>query len=210
MKESQLQTYAHPDLGDLRITLIDNEPWFLAGQACRCLGIKDSSTAVAQLEERMRAAEIPDKVSNRISICYEGQRRQVQIVNEQGLYELAFGSRKQKAIKFRAWVTGEVLPSLRKHGEYRMGEKLIRRTMTDSIKEKIVDKTENSNEKKFAYSNYTRLINKVLGLPNKNNKDDFSPETLERLAHMENLVQILIDEGKGYDEIKDFISRVVA
>jgi hypothetical protein len=39
-------------------------------------------------------------------------------VSEQGLYELIFSSRKEEAIRFRAWVAGELLPSIRKTGKY--------------------------------------------------------------------------------------------
>ena len=39
-------------------------------------------------------------------------------VTESGLYALIFKSRKAEAIRFRRWVTGEVLPALRKHGFY--------------------------------------------------------------------------------------------
>lgn len=39
-------------------------------------------------------------------------------VNESGFYCLAFQSRKPQARAFRKWVTGEVLPSLRKYGYY--------------------------------------------------------------------------------------------
>ncbi len=45
------------------------------------------------------------------------------IVNESGLYNLIFQSRKPEAKKFRKWVTGEVLPSIRKTGRYDVSQK---------------------------------------------------------------------------------------
>ena len=39
-------------------------------------------------------------------------------MNESGLYALIFGSRKEKAQRFKRWVTSEVLPSIRKTGAY--------------------------------------------------------------------------------------------
>jgi len=42
----------------------------------------------------------------------------VAIVSESGLYHLILTSRKPQAKAFRRWVTGTVLPSLRKTGEY--------------------------------------------------------------------------------------------
>jgi hypothetical protein len=42
------------------------------------------------------------------------------IVNESGLYSLILGSRKPEAKQFKKWVTSEVLPSIRKTGQYRV------------------------------------------------------------------------------------------
>ena len=40
------------------------------------------------------------------------------VVSESGLYALVFTSRKPEAKAFRRWVTGEVLPAIRKTGRY--------------------------------------------------------------------------------------------
>ena len=48
-------------------------------------------------------------------------------VNESGLYSLIFGSKLESAKQFKKWVTGEVLPSIRKHGAY------MTQTTIDSI-----------------------------------------------------------------------------
>ena len=97
--------------------------------------------------------------------------------------------------------------SLRKHGEYRMQGKLIRKNLTDTIKAEICDKTENQNIKKFAYSNYSKLINKSLGLPPKVDRNTLGDETLEKIAKKENLVQALIAENKSYEEIKAILLK---
>jgi hypothetical protein len=44
--------------------------------------------------------------------------RGVNIINESGLYNLIFRSRKPEARAFRKWVTAEVLPAIRKTGSY--------------------------------------------------------------------------------------------
>ena len=41
-------------------------------------------------------------------------------INESGLYNLIFRSNKPEAHTFRKWVTGEVLPALRKSGSYQV------------------------------------------------------------------------------------------
>ena len=201
MKDSDLITFTNETIGELRGFMKDGEPWFLAGQVCRCLGIKDASSAVKQVEDRLKIAEVEGTISNRIPFVTEGGVQRVIAINEQCLYELVFASRKQKAIKFRAWVTGDVLPALRKTGEYRMQGKLIRRSLTDEIKES----GENERMHGHAYSTYTRLVYKSLGVPSSVNRDSLNAETLEKLATRENLVQALIREGRTYNEIKNVI-----
>ena len=41
-------------------------------------------------------------------------------INESGLYNLIFQSRKPEARSFRKWVTNEVLPAIRRTGQYRV------------------------------------------------------------------------------------------
>ena len=49
-----------------------------------------------------------------------GGKQSMTAVNESGLYDLIFQSRKPEAKVFRKWVNGEVLPSIRKTGRYEM------------------------------------------------------------------------------------------
>ena len=134
---SQVQLFSHPDLGEIKATIKNGEPWFLAGDVCRVLGIKDSAKAVRDIEQKYKSAGISHTISSRMTIQTSAGKREAVIINEQILYELIFNSRKQKAVLFRAWVTGEVLPSIRKHGFYRNEGKMIRRVETDAIKEFI-------------------------------------------------------------------------
>jgi prophage antirepressor-like protein len=49
-----------------------------------------------------------------------GGRQEIMTINESGLFALIFKSRKPDALRFRKWVTGEVLPTLRRNGSYFM------------------------------------------------------------------------------------------
>ena len=44
------------------------------------------------------------------------------IISKSGLYSLILTSRKPEAKAFKRWVTGTVLPSIRKHGGYVAGQ----------------------------------------------------------------------------------------
>ncbi len=209
MKSDQLLTFNNKEIGEIRGFIKDGELWFLAGQVCRTLGIKDTGNAIKQVTERLKIAEYSGSFSKRV--MHEdaiGRKQLTYIIPEHYLYELIFGSRKKKAIKFRTWVTSEVLPSLRAHGEYRMSGKLITNNLHDGIQDKLVPYIESPNGKKFIYSNFHKLINKSLGLPPKNNKDELSDEMLEKIAYRENLVNALINEGKEYNNIKDILNTL--
>ncbi len=215
MNANDLITFENPTLGTLRGFIDEKgEPWFLAAQVCRCLGIKNTAKAVSDLKQRMIVVD--DWYKNRgITSSYSPKARnitfyegkthtQMTVIPEQWLYELIFASRKQTAIVFRAWVTGEVLPELRKRGSYRMEGKLIRHSLTDTIKES----GENERMHGHAYSNYSILINKSLGLPNKNDRNSFTSEELVQIAKREDLVRCMVAEGKSYQEVKEFLETL--
>ena len=87
----------------------DGETWFVAKDVCAALGIGDASKAVERLA--------PDEVRTN-SIRTTAGDRDFLVVCQSGLYALIFTSRKPDAETFRRWVTGEVLPAIRKHGRY--------------------------------------------------------------------------------------------
>ena len=205
MDSKQIITFSNPMIGELRGFLDEKtqEPWFFAGKVCDCLKIKNSNDALKGIEERH--LKYGDKIKG-VGISYtfiktlKGTQK-VNIISERILYELIFRSNTQKAFEFQNWVWGEVLPALRKHGEYRMEGKLIRRSFTDTVK----DSKENERMHGHAYSNYTVLINKSLGLGNKVDRNTLSDEMLEKIAKKEDLVRCMIADGKQYGEIKAFL-----
>lgn len=92
----------------------NGDPWFVAKDVCRVLGIANSNDAVSRLDEDEKAGVgITDLSSNGVE-----QKRSFAIVSESGLYALVFRSNKPEAKAFRKWVTSEVLPSIRKTGRY--------------------------------------------------------------------------------------------
>lgn len=202
MKANQFITFKNDEVGEIKGFIKNNEPWFLVGNVCRCLGIKNSREALRKIKEKRRNAGIEGVISSDILVETEGGRQKASIIPERILYELIFQSRKKKAYLFQTWVYDVVLPSLREHGEYRMAGKLIHRTMTDSLK----DSGEVERMHGHAYSTYQKLINKTLGLPDKTNKDILPGEILEKIAHRENLVKSLLDEGMEYSRIKSILT----
>lgn len=65
------------------------------------------------------------------------------IINEAGLYSLIFGSKLASAVKFKYWVTHDVLPSIRQNGGYIMDQE----KMPDDIQAQINDVTQKLADK---------------------------------------------------------------
>jgi prophage antirepressor-like protein len=96
----------------LRVVMINEEPWFVARDVCAALGLEDTGKAISRLD---------DDESTRIEIDHPqsvGKIIEVYAVNEPGLYSLILGSKKKEARNFKRWVTHEVLPTIRKTGGY--------------------------------------------------------------------------------------------
>ncbi|MBE2180068.1 MAG: Bro-N domain-containing protein [Chthoniobacterales bacterium] len=96
----------------LRAANIDGQDWFVAKDVCDILEIGQAARAVQNLEE--------DEVSITHIIDSLGRSQNTTVINESGLYALIFRSRKPKAKEFRKWVTAEVLPAIRRTGNYRL------------------------------------------------------------------------------------------
>ena len=93
----------------VRMQMIKDEPWFAAKDVCELLGLDNSRQAVSRLDDDEKGVFNSDTL---------GGKQELTFVNESGMYALIFQSRKPQARAFRKWVTGEVLPSLRKYGYY--------------------------------------------------------------------------------------------
>ena len=202
---SQVQLFSHPDLGEIKATIKNGEPWFLAGDVCRMLGIKNSARAVSEIEDKLKVAGALHVPSTYMNIETSAGVRQATIINEQILYELIFNSRKQKAVLFRAWVTGEVLPSIRKHGFYRNEGKIIRRVETDAIKEFIeYAKNNGSQNSERYYTIITKATNEILSIK-KGQRDSLSAGQLDHLAMVERVIANAltqgIEKGMNYKDI---------
>jgi len=107
--ETGIQTFSFEGTHDVQVVTINNEPWFVAVDVCKVLGLPNATNALLPL---YHDEKFPLKL-----LRGRGERV-VNVVNESGLYTLIMGSYKPNAKQFRKWVTSEVLPSIRKTGQY--------------------------------------------------------------------------------------------
>ena len=97
----------------IRVAVQDGQPWFVSADVCALLEHSNSRMAVAGLDDDEKG----------VTSAYTlGGEQSLSVVNESGLYHLIFKSRKPQAKAFRRWVTTEVLPSIRKTGNYKAAE----------------------------------------------------------------------------------------
>ena len=97
----------------IRTTMIDDEPWFVAKDVCMLLDLSNPRDILAKV--------LDDDEKGVDTIYTPGGKQQMSIINESGLYHLIFVSRKPEAKAIRRWVTGTVLPSIRRTGSYTVG-----------------------------------------------------------------------------------------
>lgn len=95
--------------GQVRVVDVDGEPWFVAKDVCECLELGNPRTSIALLDEDEKGVHTMDT---------PGGQQEMSIVSEAGLYSLILRSRKPEAKAFKRWITHEVLPSIRRTGQY--------------------------------------------------------------------------------------------
>lgn len=84
-------------------------PWWVAKDVCDILGLKNTADSLSKIPEKHKGID---------SIYTLGGAQKVNIIDETGLYRLILRCDKPQAEPFMEWVTSEVLPTIRKTGQY--------------------------------------------------------------------------------------------
>ena len=115
-----IKIFNNAEFGEIRVMLIDDDPWFVGKDIAMALGYNNPQKAIRDhVDEQDRGVNEMDT---------PGGKQPIIIINESGLYSLIFSSKLESAQRFKHWVTHEVLPSIRKNGMY----------MTDSLLETAI------------------------------------------------------------------------
>lgn len=94
---------------EVRTLLIDDQPWFVASDVALALQYREAKDMTRNLDDDEKGRQIVPTL---------GGQQTLNVINESGLYSAILRSRKAEAKRFKKWVTGEVLPAIRKHGRY--------------------------------------------------------------------------------------------
>lgn len=137
---NELMVFQNQEFGEVRSVLINGEPWFMLADVCGVLEMTNSRKAKTRLNG--------DGVTTSYIIDTLGRSQKADFINESNLYKLTFQSRKPQAEKFADWVTGEVLPSIRKHGAYLTPEKVEEVLLNPDTIIKIAQNLKEEQEKR--------------------------------------------------------------
>lgn len=114
---NKIQIFKNEEFGDIRTVTIDGEPWFVGKDVAEALGYSNASKAVSvHVGDEDRVLKVIEADSQNGNVV----KTQTALINESGLYALIFGSKLESAKRFKHWVTSEVLPAIRKTGQYQM------------------------------------------------------------------------------------------
>ncbi|MFS1539526.1 MAG: Bro-N domain-containing protein [Candidatus Phlomobacter fragariae] len=109
MTTTQAISFSFQETHNVRIQVIDGEPWFCLRDICEILKVDRTSRLLRDLNKKGLADS---------HTLTKGGNQQLTFVNEPNLYRVIFRSNKPEAKQFQDWVFNEVLPSIRKTGRY--------------------------------------------------------------------------------------------
>lgn len=180
---NDLQIFNNEEFGEVRTAVINDEPMFCLADICRVLEIKNVSDCKSRL--RQKGIVATDTLTN-------GGKQKMIFIDESNLYKTIFQSRKESAERFTDWVTGEVLPSIRKTGSYQ--KKLspqemmrIQLGMLDDVSDRV-SKLENTmnidyGQQKVLNDLVSARVIKILGGKNSNAYKEISRKVFAEINH---------------------------
>lgn len=116
------EIFNYKNLGSVRTRLDEHgNPWFCLLDVCNILGIKNSTRTMERLDTPYLHSM---KVGVQTGLNADGtpaiQIFNMTFINESNLYRLIMGSRKPEAKLFSDWICNEVIPSIRRTGQYNL------------------------------------------------------------------------------------------
>lgn len=144
-RAQSLTVFTQENFGDVRAMLIDGEPFFALTDVCRALGVGNPSDVANKLKEEETPLDSIESTTNGVrleTITTSGGPRTATFISERHLYSVIMSSRKPDALRFKAWVVGEVIPSIRKTGAYAMQPQLPR-TYLEALEALVVQVKQN-------------------------------------------------------------------
>lgn len=95
---------------EITLMVIEGAPYFVGNDVAKVLGYVDYKDTLSKC--------VDDSYKARAEIVCKGEKRDVTLINELGVFDLIKGSRLKDTRDFKVWILREVLPSIHKYGAY--------------------------------------------------------------------------------------------
>ncbi|EHH8154934.1 BRO-like protein [Escherichia coli] len=120
MANAQTAIFKFESVNPIRSIIIDGQPWFVAQDVCSALRIQNVTQALEKLDDDERSMF---NIGHEHRVIFDSRVKEINIISESGLYTLILRCRDAVTpgtipYRFRKWVTGEVLPQIRRTGSY--------------------------------------------------------------------------------------------
>lgn len=120
----EILTFTYEGASEIRTLDIDGVVWFVGKDVATLLGYSNASKAViAHVDNEDKTTVMLDIAHSQNGNMPIGKTKTT-LINESGLYSLILSSKLPEAKKFKHWITGEVIPAIRKHGAYMTPDKI--------------------------------------------------------------------------------------
>jgi prophage antirepressor-like protein len=168
----------------VRIIGTYNEPWFIAKDICKILGIANVTESLRNIPEKWRGSEI---------LSTSNGNQNMNIINESGLYKLIMRSNKPIAQKFQEHVCEVILPSIRKEGEYKL------QSIIDSKNKELDSKNKELDIQEFEKKQIKQFYKKKIEI-----KDE---EIQIKTEEKQLIINELISKDKEVKSLNTLINR---
>ena len=122
---NDIEIFKNDMFGEIRVAGTSEQPLFCLADVCKAIGIVNARNVKERLDgDDVRLMDTIDSL---------GRTQQATFVTESGLYDVIIRSDSENAKPFRKWVTSEVLPSIRKTGQYSVSFK-VPRTFAEALR----------------------------------------------------------------------------
>lgn len=191
--ENELQLFQNPDFGGVRGLMIDGEPWLVGKDVALVLGYCNPQKAIR---------DHVDEDDRTVNDSFTVNGTAIVLINESGLYSLIFSSKLPNAKKFKHWVTSEVLPAIRKTGQYKREEAGRGVTVDDYLKAASIVATCRNERLRYVLG-----FLKQAGIEHnvKENEEcqnpGFETEQAAKAAAVERMRQVKVDKDFSYTQL---------
>lgn len=117
MSSTDIKIFEKEEFGSVRVVMQGDDPWFVASDVAKSLGYDNPANAINTHCKKINKITLSPDLGGR-EISSKMPPVVMNIIPESDVYRLVMRSNLPNAVAFQDWVCEEVLPAIRKTGEY--------------------------------------------------------------------------------------------